>query len=225
MRINQYLARCGVGSRRNVEKLILSGAIKVNNSVVTDLSREINIDTDKVFYKNELLKLPEKKYFVLNKPVGYTVTKRDPYAKKTIFELLPDIPGLIAVGRLDKNSTGLLITTNDGDFAQNIIHPTKKIEKEYLVMTAQELKQHEITKLQGGIMLDDGISKPKSVIKKDKHTIILTLLTGRNRQIRRMINAIGHSVTKLERVRIGKIKLDIPTGKYRELKQREIDYL
>lgn len=225
MRLNRFLARSGVASRRKAEELILAGKVKVNGKVVKELSTDIS-DDDKVHLDNQQVTLPQLKYFLLNKPKGYTVTKEDKFAEKLVFDLLPEIPGLIAVGRLDKDTEGLLLITNDGEFAQNIIHPTNKIEKEYIVKTKTEIKDSDLTDLTSGVALEDGMATAIKAIKNNPMEMVLVITEGRNRQVRRMIEATGNQVTELKRIRVGDIKLDVEPGEYRELTEEEVrDYV
>jgi len=222
VRINQFLARSGLTSRRGAEELIKSGKVSVNGLVISDLATQIDTNCDSVALDGKTIKLPKHKYFLLNKPVGYTCTKSDPHAARIVFELMPTDDSLISVGRLDRDTTGLLLITNDGDFAQNIIHPSKKIEKEYRVTTEMELTEAMVAKLLDGITLEDGPARAKRVKKLKSKEISLTIEEGRKRIVRRMLSAIGAEVTKLERVRIGEIKLDVELGHYRELTPKEI---
>lgn len=226
MRINKYLAGAGIASRRKAEELIKRGSVFVNGEKVTNLATDIKIDKDKVTINGEEVALSDKKYYLLNKPKGYTVTKSDPHAKKTIFELFPSDPSLFSVGRLDRDTTGLLLVTNDGDFAQNLIHPSKRIEKEYLVTTKEPVTDSELVKLKGKIVLEDGLVKAKKVEQIGLNKLRLVITMGKKRVVRRMIGAVGNKVIALERTRIGRIRLDVPLSKYRELTDNEVkEYL
>lgn len=222
MRINRFLARSGVASRRKAEDIILSGKVCVNGETVMDFATEVDPATDAVTVDGKRIELPKFAYLALNKPAGYTTTKSDPHAEHTIFELLPNDPSLIAVGRLDRDTTGLILITNDGDFAQNIIHPSKKIDKVYLVKLNDKISMTNIQKLLNGIELEDGIAKAKNVEQVSDHEILLAIEMGKKRIVRRMITAIGNGVTELKRIRIGKIPLDVEEGKYRNLTDEEI---
>lgn len=222
MRINRFIARSGVTSRRKAEDLILSGKVLVDGRVVRLLSTEIDENNSIVEVNGKNVSLPNLKYYLFNKPTGYTTTKSDPFAKHTIFELLPNDNSLFAVGRLDQNTAGLILITNDGDFAQNIIHPTKKIEKEYIVRTKISVTDNQLKALTDGINLEDGPAKAKSIKKIGSKEISLVIEMGRNRIVRRMISKAGNMVSELIRIRIGKINLDTPAGKYRELTESEV---
>ncbi len=221
MRINRFLARSGVGSRRKVEEQILSGQTSINGKTVTNLATNVDPQKDIIYLSGKKIELPEFVYLALNKPEGYTVTKNDVHAKKTVFELLPLTPGLVAVGRLDRDSCGLLIFTNDGDFAQNLIHPSKSIEKEYMVHTKEPLPNLALTQLRKGVKLEDGFVKPISVTQTTDG-LKIAITQGKNRQIRRMIKAVGADVVYLQRTRIGIIKLSGKEGQFRNLSEEEI---
>lgn len=223
MRINRYIARSGVTSRRKAEELILNGLVTVNDKKITNLAIEIETDKDVVKINGKIISLPRHVYLVFNKPAGYTTTKSDPFSGHNIFELLPKDNSLIAVGRLDRDTSGLIIITNDGDFAQNIIHPAKKIEKEYRVATQRSVSNDQVNELLRGLELEDGVAKAVSAKKTTAKELIITIEMGRKRVIKRMIEALGNKVTGLQRIRIGAISLDIPVGKYRKLTQEEIE--
>lgn len=223
MRLNRFLARAGLASRRKAEEIILDGKVTVNGTQVDQLATEINPDRDTVEVGGEIIELPEYQYYLLNKPAGYTCTRSDVHAKKTIFELLPDDNSLFSVGRLDRETTGLLILTNDGTFAQNLIHPSKKISKVYQIQLKKPVTEAQLEKLQGTIRLEDGPAKVIDFKKQGEYQIELTIGEGRKRIVRRIIKAIGNEVFKLERTKIGEFILDVPQGKYRALTPREIE--
>jgi len=222
MRINRFLARCGVTSRRKAEKLITNGEVQVNKKVITNLAYDVNPEKDKVEIRGKTINLPSLKYYALNKPKGYTTTRNDPYAKHTIFELLPPDNSIFSVGRLDKDTTGLLILTNDGVFAQKIIHPTNKIEKKYQVITKNQLTDNQINKLRNTIFLEDGPAQAIFVKKLRKNKLEISIEEGRNRIIKRMILSVGNEVKELHRTAIGNICLDLEVGQYRKLTSEEI---
>ncbi|MEA3476524.1 MAG: pseudouridine synthase [Candidatus Cloacimonadota bacterium] len=234
MRINRFLAQAGLGSRRACEKFVLDGRIKLNGKILKDLSTDIDIQKDRVTFKDELLKISKQKiYLMLNKPQGYLVTASDPFKRKTIFELLPKFSvRIFSIGRLDKSSCGLLILTNDGDLANQIIHPKNKIPKVYLVKVKGKLSQSQINKLRAGIILEDSKTLPAKVFTKsynqsnDLTKLRITIYEGRNRQIRRMIKAVGSEVKFLKRTQVGKIQLgNLEEGKWRFLKDKEIQII
>ena len=234
MRINKFLAQAGLGSRRACEKFILDNKIHLNGKIITNLATDINPQKDKITYNNKLLKLQlQKIYVILNKPPGYLVTSSDPFDRRTVFELLPKFPERIfPVGRLDKSSSGLLIFTNDGDFANTILHPKKKIPKVYIVKIKGKPSQSQINNLRNGITLENDNTLPAKVFIKsynpsnDLSKLRIIIYEGKNRQIRRMIKAIGKKVAFLKRVQIGGIKQGrLQEGDWRFLKHKEIKHL
>ncbi|MCK4359585.1 MAG: rRNA pseudouridine synthase [Candidatus Cloacimonetes bacterium] len=234
MRINKFLAKSGLGSRRACEKFVLQGKIKRNGKIITRLSTDIDPEKDNITFEDKLLKIPQRKiYIILNKPSGYLVTSSDPFDRKTVFELLPKFPERIfPVGRLDKSSSGLLILTNDGDFASKIMHPKKKIPKVYIVKIKGKPTQSQINNLRNGVTLEDVKTLPAKVFAKsynqsnDLTKLRITIYEGINRQIRKMVKEIGSKVINLKRVQIGGIKLGkLAEGDWRFLKYKEIQHL
>ncbi|RLC47435.1 MAG: pseudouridine synthase [Candidatus Cloacimonadota bacterium] len=235
MRINKFLAKCSLGSRRAVEKLILKGEISVNGKIIKNLATQIDTEKDKVFYNNKLLKIhQENVYIIVNKPAKYLVTTKDPYNRKTIFDLLPNFSNginqrLFPVGRLDYKSEGLLLLTNDGEFANQIIHPKYKLEKVYKVKVKGKIDNRSLWLLRKGIDLDGKKTLPAKVFinsynpKNDITSMKITIYEGRNRQIRRMVKSIGFNVLALKRVQIGGVNLgNLPVGAWRFMKHKEI---
>ncbi|MBW6431805.1 rRNA pseudouridine synthase [Patescibacteria group bacterium] len=221
MRINRFLARCGVASRRKSEELILNGRVLINGTPVKSLGTEVK-RSDEIQVDSKIIRLPDFKYFALNKPPGYTTTREDKFAEKTIFELLPDDKSLYTVGRLDKETSGLILITNDGDFGQKIIHPTNKIPKNYYIKLKHPILKINLDKLTRGVELDDGLAKAIAIKSLSEKEIVITIEEGRNRIVRRMIKAINNDVIELKRISIGEIKLDLPEGEYRALSKEEI---
>ena len=228
MRINKYLALAGVGSRRKVEGYILNGLVKVNGKVVTDLSTIINTKKDVVEYDGKKLSLPSDfVYYKLHKPKGYICSANDEHGRKTIYELV-DVPERVfSVGRLDYNSEGLLILTNDGDFANAITHPTNHVNKEYIVTIEGEIQESELAVLRAGVV-ENGKRMPSAKVKlieiKNKTSRLSVIIDeGQNRQIRRMFEAIGRVIILLKRVSIGGLKLGgLERGKFKKLTEKEI---
>lgn len=223
MRINRFIARTGVTSRRKAEEIIKAGSVTLNGVVVTELATELDPERDKVCVSGEEVFLPALKYYLLNKPKGYVTTKADPHVEKSVFELLPKDEALFAIGRLDKDTEGLLLFTNDGDFSQNIIHPSQKIEKEYFVKTKKPITHVQVQKLEEGVTLDDGPAIATRTERVGDKSLKVVITEGRNRQVRRMIEAINNEVTELKRIRIGHIFLDVEIGMYRALRNEEIE--
>lgn len=225
MRINKYLASAGIASRRQVERLILNGEIKVNGEMVRELSTNVN-ENDQVEYNGKIVKLKKKQYFAVNKPVGYVSTTGDKHAQKIVTELVPAKDRLFIVGRLDVESEGLVILTNDGEYAQIMSHPRHEHEKEYEVVIGfkdDESFQKSVAYLKAGITLEGYKTKPAKVEimdKKDNTSRLRVILKeGRNRQIRKTVQKAGAKVYKLYRTRIGDISLgSLKPSEYREFK-------
>jgi len=218
MRINKFISSSTKYSRRRSEELISSGRIKINNEVVRDLATVVR-PSDKVYLDEELIVPQKHVYYALNKPTGYTTTTADSHAEKLITDLVPKEPPVFPVGRLDKNTSGLIFLTNNGDFAQKMTHPKYEKEKEYIVETDKTLSEKSLEKLQTGIILDDGITAPAEVKETGANKYSITIHEGRNRQIRRMIEAVGAKVISLKRIRIEDFELgDLEEGKYKTFK-------
>jgi 23S rRNA pseudouridine2605 synthase len=223
MRLNRFLAAAGIGSRRHCDELIAAGRVTINGRPCTDFSAQpterdyVKVDGKVVRPSQRLL------YILLNKPKGFVSTRRDPHARDTIFDLLPPrLPRLFNVGRLDAQSEGLLILTNDGDFAQRLTHPRHQVEKEYEV-TLDRLWDPVLTsKLLRGIFLDGERATISSLQQIGPTRVRVVLRQGINRQIRRMFYEIGYDVKKLTRTRIANLRLgDLPRGHWRMLTSKE----
>lgn len=226
-RLQKYLAECGVASRRKAEELIAAGQVKVNGQVVTKLGTQINPATDLVTVNNQkILKADRPIYLKLNKPRGY-VCSTSGQGAPTIFELVKDVPGrLFPIGRLDKDSEGLVLLTNDGELANKLMHPRYEHEKEYIVNVksfdrAQDkcpMTNEQMKVLSSGITIDGKRTLPAKVKRLGPNSFGIVLREGRKRQIRRMVEAIGHRVMGLKRVRIGDVTLgNLPLGKYERI--------
>lgn len=231
MRINKFLAQAGLGSRRSCEQLVLESKIRVNGKIIRDLATDIDPQNDVVEYKSRKLTISYNKiYLMLNKPIGYLVTADDPFERKTVFELLPEFKEhIFPIGRLDKNSEGLLFLSNDGDFAQKITHPSKKLPKTYLVKAKGRIFFRQLRDLREGVQLEDGKTLPAKVFIKSFNKaqnltkLRMIIYEGRNQQIRRMLKAVGSSVIELKRVQIGDINIGkMPIGEWRYLKEKEV---
>ncbi len=218
VRINKYLAERGVASRRGAEELIKEGKVKVNGQVIRDLAFKIDQDEDKVLLNNKPLKnKPKPILIILNKPVGYTCTNREFKNEKNVFELIKRAERLFSVGRLDKNSEGLLLLTNDGDLAQRLEHPSFNKEKEYIVSVQKRPSAQDIHKLEKGVVSQGEKLCAKKVKPAGGKKLRFVLTEGRKRQIRRMCQAVGLEVERLVRVRMGKWELgDLKVGEYVE---------
>ncbi len=231
LRLQHFLAKAGVASRRESEKLILQGKVSVNGEIVYKLGTQVNPETDKVCFRNKPLFLaPEKIYILFNKPRGVIVSKKDPQRRKTVFDCIPNLhPSVNTVGRLDYDSEGLLILTNDGDLAHRLTHPSSEIKKEYEVELDQMPEPESIQELEKGVLLEEGRTAPARIrkIKKEKGIwFSVEIHEGKKRQVRKMLEWAGCGVLRLVRVRIGSLKLgDLPLGGYRELNPAEIEGL
>lgn len=231
MRLQKYLARCGVASRRACEKLIEQGKVAVNGTVVTTLGSKV-VPGDTVTVDGAPVKEESKKvYIMLNKPEGYVTTVSDEQGRSTVMELIEDVHQRVyPVGRLDFNTEGLLLMSNDGDFTMKVTHPSHKMDKVYQAVVSGVPSHFDIEKLERGVYID-GVKTAKakaSLISAEggRALVELTIHEGRNRQVRKMFDAIGYPVLKLKRVAIGNIVLgNLPLGKWRHLNPNEVKYL
>ncbi len=231
MRINKYLASSGVASRRKAEELILEGKVKVNGKVVTNLATDIK-PTDVVNYENQTLRTnPNFFYFKLNKPKGYVTTSSDEKGRKTVMELLRGVhTRVFPIGRLDYDTEGLLLLTNDGELTNIITKPNSEIEKTYVATINGQIDDVEIKKLCSGVDIGGYVTKPCSVIKMEENSattkLKITITEGKNRQIRKMLEAVNKEVKFLKRTQIGEIHLGgLSRGEYVKLNSKEIKYL
>ena len=222
IRLQSYLAKCGAGSRRSCEKLITDGRVMVNNKIVLELGTKVNED-DIVYVDDVLAEVADKTYyFMLNKPRGYVCTNHDPNETAYARDLI-DIPErnlLFNVGRLDKDSQGLILFTNDGEFSNLITHPSSETEKEYIVRVDRDLQKKDLDDAYRGLVKPYRI-RAYRIISNREVSVVLT--EGKNREIRRLFDYLGYDVKKLTRIRIGSVKLgDLPTGQYRKLTPAEV---
>lgn len=232
MRINQFLARCNLGSRRQVEDLIRNGKVLVNGSICKELSTIIDTSNDVVKCNGKIVSMPaDFMYIMLNKPLDYVVTKSDEYGRKTVFDLLPPFAkSLNPVGRLDKDSEGLLILTNDGELANQMMHPRFKLEKVYKVEVQGSLGREVLESLRQGVEIEGTKTQTARVFVKSHHgdqtTLRITIREGKKRQIRRMLEAVGCRVLHLKRLQIGDVTLEkLPVGMWRHLTSHEVTAL
>ena len=230
IRLQKYLAECGIASRRKAEELILQGKIKVNGKIVTELGTKIIPQIDKVFYNDkEIHRQEELIYILLNKPIGYVTTVKDQFNRDSVLDLIKTNKRLVPVGRLDMYTSGALILTNDGDFIYKVTHPKHEIEKTYTVTIKGIIKKEEVEKLRKGVKIEDYITKPAKVKilktdeEKNSSRLEIIIHEGKNRQVRKMCEAIGHKVLALHRSKIAGIGVkDIPLGKWRYLNSKEV---
>lgn len=230
MRINKYLAECGVASRRNCDKMIEDGLVKVNGKTCT-LGREVS-DKDHVTVNGKsVVHVVKKEYYIMNKPKGYVCTVSDDKDRKTVMELLPKSAGRVfPVGRLDYDTEGLLILTNDGDLTLRLTHPRNEIPKTYMAKIEGGIDEKELDKVRAGVEIDGKKTKRCSahIVETDKNyaKVVLTITEGRNRQVRKMFEAIGKNVAFLKRIKIGDLSLrGLVRGACRRLTDSEVEYL
>lgn len=235
MRLQKALAEAGIASRRKAEELITSGQIKVNGVVVTELGFKVK-ETDEIFFNDELVVREDKVYLLLNKPTGYVSTVSDEKGRKTVLDLInpEDVKERIyPVGRLDSDTAGLIILTNDGDLTYSLTHPKHEVEKEYLARVKGIVVRNKAKEIKNGAVIDDNyLAVPKEVriveLDKEFQTTLLsiTLTEGKNREVRKIFEAAGHPVINLTRVRIANLTTEgVGRGYYRRLKIHEIKYL
>ncbi len=228
LRLQKFLANAGVTSRRKAEELITSGRVKVNGRVVTELGTKIDDARDVVVVSGKQIKSAEPVWIALHKPRGYLSTRKDPQGRPTVYDLLPPaLHGLFYVGRLDLDSEGLLLLTNDGDTANRLLHPRYEVERVYEVLVRGEIKPDKIQRLLDGVELDDGVATAETVrvlgVTRNEMRLRLTLREGRKREVRRMLWAVGHKVLRLKRLSYGPIRLGrLPEGKWRKLTAAEL---
>lgn len=217
--LQQFLSQAGIASRRQAIELIKQGKVKVNNQVA-QLGLKIDPSQNKVKVNNQLIKPPLKKvYYLVNKPIGYTCTLKDKFALKKVTDLVPPLPKVWPVGRLDKNSHGLIILTNDGQLTHQLTHPSFRRPKEYLVMLDKKVNVELLSKLEKGVKLKEGMAWVDQVKKISPYRLSLVVHQGWNRQIRRMLAACGYQVIDLQRIRIGKWRLgSLKSGAYKPIK-------
>ena len=226
--LERVLSKAGLGSRTEARKWIAGGRVRVNNRVVKDPDTWVDLERDRVSFDGKPLEKQERAYVLLYKPTGYLTTYDDPQGRPTIYDLLPDRDRyLFPVGRLDLDTSGLLILTNDTAFAERITNPDFKVPKTYLVKASRFLSDEDLDRLRNGIELRDGLTKPAQVTRireaGGKTVFEITITEGRNRQVRRMAEALEAKVLKLVRVAIGGIRIgELQIGKTRELTAEEV---
>lgn len=228
-RLHKVMARAGIASRRKCEQYIMEGRVKVNGDTVRTLGAKVDLSVDQIEVDGKPVAFSKHSvYIAINKPSGYLTTVKDPFNRPIVFDLL-DLPraGLFPVGRLDKDSEGILLLTNDGDLAYRLTHPRFSVEKTYLVEVRGYPEESIFKCLQRGIILEDGLTAPAQVKLiergKDRSIIEIAIREGRKRQVRRMFEKVGHPVTNLRRISIGPLELgDLTAGHYRMLSPSEV---
>lgn len=231
MRLQKYLASCGVASRRTAEKLIADGRVSVDGQVITEMGVQVEIGQDIRVDGKLVTPEPEKRYIMYHKPAGEVTTASDPEGRATVLDKFRDFPvRLYPIGRLDYDSEGLLLLTNDGDLTERMLHPSHEVEKVYLARVSNEFTPAEARRLENGVMVD-GRKTARAKVKilgfKNLYTdILVTIHEGRNRQVRKMVAEVGHEVVMLRRIRFGPLKLgELPRGMWRELTSEELSEL
>lgn len=229
MRLQKYLALSGVASRRASEKLISEGHVAVNGHVITEMGVQVNEAADQITVDGKLIHLEEEKhYLAYYKPVGEVTTVSDPEGRATVMDKFRDYPvRLYPVGRLDFDSEGLLLLTNDGDMMNSLLHPSHEVDKTYLAKVSNRVEEEAIRRLRAGVQLDGRLTSPAHVrvvrYEAFDTVLLVTIHEGRYRQVRRMFEAVGHQVVQLKRVGFGPIQLgDLPRGTWRQLTPNEI---
>ncbi|MBV9806198.1 MAG: rRNA pseudouridine synthase [Solirubrobacterales bacterium] len=227
MRLAKYLATAGVASRRASEDVVRTGRVTIGGQIVTDPARDVGTDDAVALDGKPVAAVHERVVYALNKPAGVVSTARDPQGRPTVVTLVPQTERLYPVGRLDIDTTGLILLTNEGDLAHRLTHPSFEVEKTYrAVVGGRPVRDPELDALRGGVELDDGRTAPACVQRISADTIEITIHEGRKRQIKRMCEAVGHPVKRLERVGFGPLLLgDLPRGRWRRLTDAEVDAL
>lgn len=231
MRLQKYLALCGLGSRRKMEEEISKGRVKVNGSVVTAMGTQVDPQKDRVEYKGRLVQPEEEKaYILLHKPVGTVTTVKDEKNRKTVVDLIQTNHRLYPVGRLDYMTSGLLILTNDGDFTYAMTHPKHEIPKTYHALVKGRVKDSQLEPMRVGMKAEGERYAPAKAFVKgwegENTRLEITIKEGKNRQVRKMCQAIGHPILRLARVSIGPLVLgNLKVGQWRELTQSEVNTL
>ena len=228
MRLQKYLAACGVASRRRAEEMIQAGLVQVNGVTVREMGVQVG-EGDVVAVEGRPVALEtDKRYVLYYKPVGEVTTVSDPEGRPTVLDHFRDFPvRLYPVGRLDIDSEGLLLLTNDGDLTNRLTHPRHEVEKRYIARVSNQVGAAELARLRAGVMLEGRKTAPAkvSVLREDPFStdLLITLHEGRNRQIRRMVEAVGHQVVRLKRVQYGAVTLgNLQRGQWRELSPEEV---
>ncbi|MGN1212736.1 MAG: pseudouridine synthase [Christensenellales bacterium] len=230
MRINKFLASCGVASRRKAEELITSGRVLINDIVQTNLAYIVKPD-DVVKLDNKIVsQVEDLEYYILNKPKGYISSVKDDRGRRVVTDLIKTDARIFPVGRLDYDSEGMLLLTNDGDLMNKLTHPKNLISKTYVVSILGDINESAIRKLESGVVIDNYKLRPCKIAIKEKQfgktKMQVTIYEGRNREIRKMFETVGKKVVYLKRIKIADFEMTgLNRGEYRPLKQKEIDYL
>ncbi len=231
IRLNKYISNAGVCSRREADDLIQAGAIKVNGEIVSELGTKVSLH-DKVQFGDQTLSLEKFRYVLLNKPKGFITTMDDPYSRNTVMQLVAPAcrERIYPVGRLDRNTTGLLLFTNDGELAKKLTHPRHGVRKVYHVVLDKNLTKEDLEKIQKGIELEDGMVRVDDIgydlVAGSKNEVGVEIHSGRNRVVRRIFESLGYKVIRLDRTMFASLtKKNIPRGKFRHLSEKEVNML
>jgi 23S rRNA pseudouridine2605 synthase len=225
MRLAKYLAHCGVASRRRAEELIAAGRVTIAGERVTDPARDVDEESG-VAVGGRPVRPEPREVWMLNKPAGVVSTAREPGRRRAVVELVASKRRLYPVGRLDADSTGLILLTNDGELANQLTHPRYGVERTYRVRLRRPVTESQVRRLRRGVELDDGPTAPARVREVSSRVLELTIAEGRNRQVRRMVEAVGNQVVDLARIRFGPLALgSLPRGKARRLRPPEVTRL
>ena len=233
VRLQKYLADAGIGSRRKCEEYILQGKVKVNNKIVTELGTKVDVQKDEVYFEDKLVKQnDEYVYILLNKPIGFVTTARDQFNRDTVIDLVKINKRIVPVGRLDMYTSGALLLSNDGDFINKITHPSYEINKTYTVTLKGIVSKEDVYRLENGVYIDDYKTKPAKVkilktdLDKNISRLEITIHEGKNRQVRKMCEAIDKKVLALHRSKICNLDVkDLKIGNWRYLEQEELKEL
>jgi 23S rRNA pseudouridine2605 synthase len=230
VRLNKYLARAGVASRRRADEMIAGGSVRINGRTVRELGTLVGAG-DRVEFGGVPVELPgAPTYLILNKPLGVVTTMREPHGRRSVADFLVDRPRVFPVGRLDYDTAGLLLLTDDGELAHRLLHPSFGVDKTYRAAIAGRLSSDDVRRLLAGLVMNDGRAAGTRVrvlaVRRDRSLVDVTIHEGRNRQVRRMFETLNHPVLELTRTRFGPLKLGaLPPGRVRELTGKEIEAL
>lgn len=224
IRLNKYIASSGICSRRMADKLIDEKKVKVNNKIVIEKGTVVDKEKDVIKVNNKVIRIQEeKKYILMNKPVGYVTTSKEQFNRPCVLDIIAEKNRVYPVGRLDMDTSGLLILTNDGDITNKITHPKNHICKTYEVITKSNLSLEDMQRLESGVDIGGYVTMPAKVQKINENKYSITISEGKNRQVRKMFESVGNKVERLKRISIGKLTLDgIDVGKYKYISYEEI---
>jgi len=227
MRLAKFLATAGVASRRASEEIVRAGRVTIGGATITDPAHDVGPGDSVAVDGRPVLAGQERVVYALNKPAGVVSTARDPQGRPTVVSMVPQTERLYPVGRLDIDTTGLILLTNEGELAHRLTHPSFEVAKTYrAVVGGAPVREHALHALRGGVELDDGRTAPARAHRISADTIEITIHEGRKRQVKRMCDAVGHPIKRLERVAFGPLALgDLPRGRWRKLSDAEVEAL